>query len=92
MTEQEAMQGIKNEMECVLSEHSTSYFDECLEVAYASMEKQIAKKDKNDCGRCVACGTYNNFIINKLANPKAHLIIHCWNCGQAIDWGNEDAE
>ena len=82
MTEIEALK----ELECAIID-ANAY-----EVCKKALEKQIAKKDKNDCGRCVACGTYNNFIINKLANPKAHLIIHCWNCGQAIDWGNEDAE
>lgn len=49
-------------------------------------EKSEPKKDNNDGGRCKCCGTYNNFIINKLANPKGHPVIHCWNCGQAIDW------
>ena len=87
MTEQEAIQGIKNEMECVLSEHSTSYFDECLEVAYASMEKQIAKKPNTEPfygGRCAVC---NNLIPNK-------TVKYCSMCGQKIllDWGNEDAE
>ncbi len=52
----------------------------------ALKEKNEPKKDNNDNGRCKNCGTYNNFIINKLANPKGHLVIHCWNCGQAIDW------
>ena len=52
----------------------------------ALKEKSEPKKDNNDGGRCKCCGTYNNFIINKLANPKGHPVIHCWNCGQAIDW------
>lgn len=52
----------------------------------ALKEKAEPKKDNNDGGRCKACGTYNNFIINKLANPKGHPVIYCWNCGQAIDW------
>lgn len=51
----------------------------------ALKEKSEPKKDNNDSGRCKYCGTYNNFIINKLANPKGHSVIHCWNCGQAIN-------
>ena len=56
--------------------------EECL----AAVEKQVAKKDANDHGKCKNCGTSNNFIINKLGNPNGHPIIHCWNCGQAIGW------
>lgn len=52
----------------------------------ALKEKNEPKKDNNDDGRCKSCGTYNNFIISRLANPKGHPVIHCWNCGQAIDW------
>lgn len=61
-----------------------------IDEAIKAVDKQIPKKDKNDSCRCKKCGTNNNFIINKLANPKGHPIIHCWNCGQAIDWEVEE--
>lgn len=92
MTEYEAINEFKERLAIPDYKKSIPKYYEAMEMAVKALEKQIAKRDKNDCGRCVACGTYNNFIINKLANPKAHLIIHCWNCGQAIDWGNEDEE
>lgn len=86
MTEQEAyinaLNGLKNA--------DIRIDDEIRYPSIKAIEKQIPKKDKNDCGRCKACGTYNNFVINKLANPKAHPIIHCWNCGQAIEWNSTE--
>lgn len=52
--------------------------------------RRVGKKDNDDHRRCMACGTWHNFIISKLANPKDHPIIYCWNCGQAIDWSDEE--
>ena len=51
-----------------------------------ALEKQIPKKPKYKT-TCAKCGTHNS-VWGKLANPKGHPIVYCWNCGQAneIDW------
>ena len=52
-----------------------------------ALEKQIPKKTKHSC--CPNCSTRFSFITKNLGNPKGHKTIHCWNCGQAIDWSEE---
>ena len=49
-------------------------------------EKQVAKKPKYKT-TCEKCGTHNS-VWGRLANPKGHPIVYCWNCGQAneLDW------
>lgn len=86
MTESEAINFLKNNEERLTS----SRYVRIKQLSISSLEKQIPKKDKNDSLRCKNCGTCNNFIINKLANPKGHPVIYCWNCGQAIDWSDEE--
>ena len=60
------------------------------EVAKA-LEKQIPKKPEwnlqNDAILCPCCGLdlMGGVEIDSEIDPE-----HCWNCGQAIDWGNED--
>lgn len=53
-------------------------------------EKQVAKKPKYKT-TCERCGTHNS-VWGKLANPKGHSVVYCWNCGQAneLDWSRED--
>jgi len=66
---------------------------ECKEntrVAIECIEKQIPKKLKHEV--CPNCNTNNDVIIKHLGNPQAHKFVYCWNCGQKLDWGNEDAE
>lgn len=81
MTNQEAIKYIEN--------HG-HISDDVKDMAIKALEKQIPKHDKNDCGRCKDCGTNNNFIINKLGNPKGHKVVYCWNCGQSIDWSEKE--
>ena len=61
--------------------------NEACVLACGALEKQIPKKLRH--GICPSCSTNNNRIIKHLGNPKAHKVVYCWNCGQAIDWSNE---
>lgn len=52
--------------------------------AIKALEKQKAKKvDEDDC--CPLCRTYGK-------DDNGVEGLYCPNCGQKLDWGNEDAE
>ena len=53
-----------------------------IEMAISALEKQMPKKpDKDDC--CTTCSTY-------LKDDNDVEGDYCPECGQAIDWRNED--
>jgi len=66
-------------------------YDEAIEIAISALEKQIPKKPEwnlqNDAILCPCCGLdlMGGVEIDSEIDPE-----HCWNCGQAIDWRNED--
>ncbi len=95
MTEQEAKIQIQSIPSKIWEQLSQSD-NEAIEIAFKSLEKQIAKKI-----------ILNNPIINTLwcedakLCPVCHTYVerytlydYCKNCGQKLllDWGNEDAE
>lgn len=63
------------------------------EMAVDALEKHIPKKpikydidySGNPLFRCPVCGDSWN------SNEFGDGIEHCWTCGQAIDWSDEDA-
>ena len=71
---------------------------ESLKMAIADMEKQIPKKceiytaiqprmtfdNEVDVYECPTCGTHIGVADENNQYP------HCWNCGQALDWSEED--
>jgi len=62
-----------------------------INTAVSALEKQIPKKPEwnlqNDAILCPCCGLdlMGGVEIDSEIDPE-----HCWNCGQAIDWRNED--
>lgn len=54
--------------------------EKCLE----ALEKQIPKKPKSEQGVyiCPTCG--DDFNMNE------YVMSCCWECGQRLDWGDED--
>jgi hypothetical protein len=59
-------------------------------IGVSAIKKQIPKKPKFKT-TCANCGTHNS-VWGRLANPKGHPIVYCWNCGQAneLKEGEED--
>lgn len=74
------------------------FMREALEMAIADVEKQIPKKceiytaiqprmtfdNEVDVYECPTCGTHIGVADENNQYP------HCWNCGQALDWSEED--
>ena len=91
MNIQEAIELLEN-LDGMIEDNHNSDYDTAFKIAKECMEKQIPKKPKYKT-RCEKCGTHNS-VWGRLANPKGHPIVYCWNCGQAneIDWevGAED--
>lgn len=67
------------------------------EVAINALEKQIPKKPrKTDSYRGVlkrvyayVCPTCGNVCLEKYMNKRQNTMF-CWNCGQKIDWSDEE--
>lgn len=101
MTENEKL--IRNEaeaIECLKSNKPTSGYmmlQESIDMAIQAIEKQIPKKPrKTDSYRGVlkrvyayVCPTCGNVCLEKYMNERQNTMF-CWNCGQKLDWSDED--
>ena len=91
MKPQEAIETIKIAIAEVEWEYPMDYAA-AFEEAIKALEKQIPKKPTkygidysgNSLFRCPVCGDSWN------SNEFGDGIEHCWTCGQAIDWSEED--
>lgn len=97
MTSKEAISRIKHHMEIhKLSEPNAIYITEALNMAMQALEKHIPKKPKRepepfpkhfDKGvygfHCPVCG-------EDLLDECSDCFNYCQNCGQAIDWSDEE--
>lgn len=101
MTREEAMQRLKYDREMCYFDPSTGeagqpYSEDCKEMAEAldiaieaikALEKQIPKKlisQNTMWGICPSCD--RAVEIHQFRQPQ-----HCEYCGQALDWGEDDA-
>ena len=70
---------------------------EAIEIAIQALEKQIPKKPrKTDSYRGVlkrvyayVCPTCGNACLEKYMNERQNTMF-CWNCGQKLDWSDEN--
>jgi rubrerythrin len=70
---------------------------ETTNLAIQALERQIPKKPrKTDSYRGVlkrvyayVCPTCGNVCLEKYMNERQNTMF-CWNCGQKLDWGNEN--
>ena len=70
---------------------------EAIDVAINALEKQVAKKPrKTDSYRGVlkrvyayVCPTCGNVCLEKYMNERQNTMF-CWNCGQKLDWSDEE--
>lgn len=68
-----------------------------LDMAISALEKQIPKKPrKTDSYRgalkrvyAYVCPTCGNVCLEKYMNKRQNTMF-CWNCGQKIDWSDEE--
>lgn len=49
------------------------------------LDKNVPQHFKGESMRCPICDTPQDKLIKNLANPVAHEVVYCWNCGQAIE-------
>lgn len=88
MTEQEAIDKLKNPpREAWKYGIADLKWDNALDIAIKAMEKKIPKKPIDDTafGICPCCHTEFNSELVQEYNVK-----FCLNCGQAIDWRDEE--
>lgn len=70
---------------------------EAMRIAIQALEKQIPKKPrKTDSYRgmlirvyAYACPTCGNACLEKYMNERQNTMF-CWNCGQKLDWSDEE--
>lgn len=86
MTPKEAYESLCYE---IYEEGHCSYMEEELDIAIKALEKQIPKKPLNQSeeydrtyGNCPCCG---EMVVDY---PDDFRV--CSNCGQVIDWGEEE--
>lgn len=94
MTYQEAFEIIKNEMP-----YESGVINEALEMVENAVEKQIPKKPlKQKFGFCDLVGFFDFRLvcpeceqpIARYFNKKEYKPRYCHNCGQAIDWSDNN--
>ena len=94
MTESEA---IKELQQYVGLPFEMDVLEEAAKMAIQALEKQIPKKPrKTDSYRGVlkrvyayVCPTCGNVCLEKYMNKRQNTMF-CWNCGQKIDWSDEE--
>jgi len=58
---------------------------EAKQIAVRAMEKQIPQKPVYTCNReIIHCPSCDYDLMGGVGNDEE--IIHCWNCGQKLDW------
>lgn len=83
ISNKKALETLKFEVD---EECHCGYILEEIHIAMNALEKQIRKKVIEDC-MCPNCGAD---VTNQADND--YLFEHCYHCGQALDWGENDAK
>lgn len=96
MTEQEAIKFLKihkpSEKHGDLSDLGYNFKD-AYDMAIEALEKQMPKKpiiNGSLACKCPTCGSIEIEIVYE--NGSEVMCKNCPDCGQKLDWGNEDAE
>lgn len=96
MTEQEAVDILKSvplyRYECELAKGRQSDLFNALDMSMQALEKQIPKKPYRNHRNCLfwTCPTCNEEMYWD-TDYGQQKFKNCSNCGQKLDWGNEDA-
>ena len=97
MTESEAIKILQRDLQIQLENKALPDGIEAIQIAIQALEKQIPKKPrKTDSYRGVlkrvyayACPTCHNVCLEKYMNERLNTTF-CWNCGQKIDWSDDN--
>ena len=94
MTESEAIEIVRKE-KAYMDSHAGRAQSEAFQMAINALEKQIAKKPyiqqdnrNNDCMECPSCDSFIGYECD--CRDEHYQINYCPNCGQAIDWSDEE--
>ena len=82
MTTEEAIRAIKHDLRWKLLK---DYQQDVADMAISALEKQIPKNPK--CGVCSNCGSRHIYAADFM---KAECFKYCGDCGQALDWSDND--
>ena len=97
MTESEAIKILQRDLQIQLENKALPDGIEAIQIAIKALEKQIPKKPrKTDSYRGVlkrvyayVCPTCGNACLEKYMNERQNTMF-CWNCGQKLDWSDEE--
>ena len=99
MKESEALEWIKElkGSEEILEFYYPESFIKACDMAVQALKKQIPRKPrKTDSYRGVlkrvyayVCPTCGNVCLEKYMNERQNTMF-CWNCGQKLDWSDEE--
>ena len=97
MTESEAIKILQRDLQIQLENKALPDGIEAIQIAIQALEKQIPKKPrKTDSYRGVlkrvyayVCPTCGNVCLEKYMNERQNTMF-CWDCGQKLDWGDEE--
>ena len=97
MTESEAIKILQRDLQIQLENKALPDGIEAIQIAIQALEKQIPKKPrKTDSYRGIlkrvhayVCPTCGNACLEKYMNERQDTMF-CWNCGQKLDWEDDD--
>ena len=95
MTDSEAKAILERDLNCLKQNKALPDSIEAMDMAIKALEKQIAKKPyiqqdnrNNDCLECPFCDSFIGYECD--CRDEHYQIDYCPNCGQAIDWSDEE--
>ena len=95
MTDSEAKAILERDLNCLKQNKALPDSIEAMDMAIKALEKQIPKKPyiqqdnrNNDCLECPFCDSFIGYECD--CRDEHYQIDYCPNCGQAIDWSDEE--
>ena len=96
-TESEAIKILQRDLQIQLENKALPDGIEAIQIAIQALEKQIPKKPrKTDLYRGVlkrvyayVCPTCGNTCLEKYMNERQNTMF-CWDCGQKLDWSDDN--
>ena len=98
MTESEAVErikGLKGSEEILEFYYAESFIKAC-DMAIQALEKQIPKKPimkqyfKDMEEEYFCCPTCGEILTDRIPGDNKAFYFHCMNCGQKLDWSDEE--
>ena len=85
MTESEAKTILERDLNCLKQNKALPDSIQAMDMAINALEKQIPKKPKE-----IDCIGFNTLVCPECKMALYLYEPYCDNCGQAIDWSNEE--